>query len=286
MNICNAFKVFIHHGMLAGFFILGAAGTPTVDMSFLTPPYAGGPGYDSNVKKRKRGNYDPTKNPGDKDLFNFVFPKGYQRCNALKDQDDTFLTENVDTSKEFFVSCPKCSRITYSASKSRYTNSVSHARTCLDNIEGAYHSYMGQLADEDEIGAAKVQLNLSDALCHASSQDKALFMWTELVCDHNIALFKTRDKTFTRHLEGNKHVGYDMLVSLLLRLSIIVEEKIAKEMQGKKGGILHDGWSRHGRHYVALMASYLVKNHAGDLETVVRLLSCSTLPHDDDDGCE
>ena len=80
MNIYNAFKVFIRHEMLAGSFILGAAGTPTVDMSFLTPSYAGGPGYGSSVKKRKRGNYDPTKKPGDKDLFNFVFPKGYQGC--------------------------------------------------------------------------------------------------------------------------------------------------------------------------------------------------------------
>ena len=145
---------------------------------------------------------------------------------------------------------------------------------------------MDRLANDDKVGAAKMQFNLSDALCQANSQDKALRMWTERVCDNNIAPSKTRDKTFTKHLEGNKTVGYDMLISLLLRLSIVVEEKIAKEIQGKKGGILHDGWSRHGRHYVALMASYLVKNHTGDLETVVRLLSCSTLPHDNNDGSE
>ena len=73
MNIYNDFKVFIRHRMLTGSFMLGAAGTMTAAMNYLTPLYAGGPGYDSSVKKRKRGNYDPTKKTGTKTSLTFVF---------------------------------------------------------------------------------------------------------------------------------------------------------------------------------------------------------------------
>ena len=82
-----------------------------------------------------------------------------------------------------------------------------------------------------------------------------------------------------------KNVSHETLVETMLHLSLIVEEKIAKEMKDQKGCILHDGWSKYGRHYVALMASYLVERSEGDFENVVRLLSCSTLPHDKDENC-
>jgi hypothetical protein len=38
----------------------------------------------------------------------------------------------------------------------------------------------------------------------------------------------------------------------MLELSMLVEEKIAKEMEGKNGTIIHDGWSKFARHYVCL----------------------------------
>ena len=76
MNIYNAFKVFIHHGISAGSFILGAAGTPTVDMSFLTPSYAGGPGTIQVLRKGSVAITILQKKTRDKDLFNFVFSEG------------------------------------------------------------------------------------------------------------------------------------------------------------------------------------------------------------------
>ena len=61
MNIYNDFKVFIRHRMLTGSFMLGATDTTNIDINYLTPLYAGGPGYNSSVKNKKRVNYDPTK---------------------------------------------------------------------------------------------------------------------------------------------------------------------------------------------------------------------------------
>jgi hypothetical protein len=52
-------------------------------------------------------------------------------------------------------------------------------------------------------------------------------------------------------------VGYEMIIDTILELTLIVEEKIAKEMNGKVGVIMHDGWSKFARHYVCLLSAYL-----------------------------
>jgi hypothetical protein len=44
----------------------------------------------------------------------------------------------------------------------------------------------------------------------------------------------------------------------MLELSLIVEEKITAEMKGKRGIIMHDRWNKYSRHYVCLLAMYLV----------------------------
>ena len=108
----------------------------------------------------------------------------------------------------------------------------------------------------------------------------------ELVVMHNISITKFRDLDFRKHLNID-HVAYETFINVLIELTHVVEEKIMEEMKDNKGCILHDGWSRYGRHYVALMASYLIKQKTGELEVdkaVISLLACSTLPHDDDES--
>jgi hypothetical protein len=76
---------------------------------------------------------------------------------------------------------------------------------------------------------------------------------------------------------------------MIMELSFIVEEMISAEIKGKKGIIMHGGWSKFARHYVCLLASYLIPNGKQDsegedvMEPVMTLLTCTTLPHDN--GC-
>ncbi len=44
---------------------------------------------------------------------------------------------------------------------------------------------------------------------------------------------------------------------------MIVEGKIAVEMKGRKGTIIHDGWSKFSKHYVCLLACYMVHTGKG-----------------------
>jgi len=70
---------------------------------------------------------------------------------------------------------------------------------------------------------------------------------------------------------------------------LIVEAKIHVEMKRKVGTILHDGWSKYFRHYIALLASYIVNTGKRDgngkkvMKPVITLLTCSTLPYNDNE---
>lgn len=45
----------------------------------------------------------------------------------------------------------------------------------------------------------------------------------------------------------------------MLELVLVVEEKIVTEMKEKKGTIIQYGWGRSGKHYVVLLAGYMLE---------------------------
>ena len=140
--------------------------------------------------------------------------------------------------------------------------------------------------DPDSDSTKYKQQNIFQAMCAANPQDSAAYGMLELVVLHNVSITKFRDPEFRKHLRLDV-VAYQTFIDVMIELTGVVEEKIAAEMKDNRGCILHDGWSRYGRHYVALMAAYLIKEKAGDVEVekqVISLLACSTLPHDDEES--
>ena len=78
-------------------------------------------------------------------------------------------------------------------------------------------------------------------------------------------------------------------------MSLIVEKNVASEMAGKKGIIMHDGWSKFVQHYLAIMATDMVSTDRRDsrgaviMEPVITLLPCTKLLHrveDNDDDTD
>jgi hypothetical protein len=77
----------------------------------------------------------------------------------------------------------------------------------------------------------------------------------------------------------------------MLELNLIVEEKSAAKMKGKKGIIMHDGWSKYSRHYVCLLATYLIdmgKNDASGQQMMASvntlMMTVTTLPQDEEEN--
>ncbi len=52
--------------------------------------------------------------------------------------------------------------------------------------------------------------------------------------------------------------SHKTFTNTMLELSLIMKGKITAEMKGNKGIIMHDGQSKYSRHYVCLLATYLV----------------------------
>jgi hypothetical protein len=96
------------------------------------------------------------------------------------------------------------------------------------------------------------------------------------------------DKVFCSYLQCEE-TSYKTFVATMFELSLIIEAKIQAEMKGKVGTILHDGWSKYSRHYIALLACYMVKtgkrdgNNNNKMKPVITLLTCTTLPYNDNE---
>ena len=69
--------------------------------------------------------------------------------------------------------------------------------------------------------------------------------------DKDVPLKKVESEVFCDWMNADKTLKL-MVQDTMFRLGEVVEENIAKEMKGKVGMILHDGWSRFGIHYLAI----------------------------------
>ncbi len=110
-----------------------------------------------------------------------------------------------------------------------------------------------------------------------------------MVCLHNTLIHKMNDSNFCDVINC-KRTSHKTFTDAMLVLSLIVEEKIAAEMKGKIGIIMHDGWSKYSRHYVCLLATYLVDAGKNDalgqqmMESVNTLMTVPTLPQDEEEN--
>lgn len=229
-------------------------------------------------KKGQKSRDDPIQ---PKDIFNAIWPEGFEQNASCEDDDEELSQPNF---KPFFVVCPRCERHILSEKKVHYGNPVSHLKTCIGEVE-----LNRMVMEQREVDGLKNKKGPKQGLLSmlkANPQDLALDIWIRLVCKHNVPLSKIHDKEFRTFLTCEK-LSYPTLVDTLLHLSLVVEEKIAAEMKGKKGCIMHDGWSKYARHYVCLLATYLadtgMRDSSGEPieEPVTTLLACSTLPYDD-----
>ena len=158
-----------------------------------------------------------------KDIFNFLFPGGFEEIMCTGDDEllgdgEGGAMSDEGKSKKYSITC-KCGQTTYVDKKSAYSNPCSHAFTCygagkggeLDRrqlVEAMKLSWDSSKVD-DKV-TEKVQQGILAALNRASPQDEALFAMMDLVCLENVPPSKWRTKRFTRHLAAGGGVCWDI----------------------------------------------------------------------------
>jgi hypothetical protein len=211
-----------------------------------------------------------------KEIFFCLFPNGFK--NNLLFDDPMYPKE-----KQFFVLCTnpicKSKHQTSTSSKTAYGNPISHAKTCYDEQE--LHAFVDRVRKEKGTKTGNnttlTQQNIFTSFhLKPSGQEHALHHWMRLVTLHNIPITKIKDSDFCSLLSCKK-TSCDIFIETMLELSMIVEGKFAVEMKGRKGTIIHGGWSKFSKHYVCLLACYMVDTGKGDYDGVMQMEPQMTL---------
>jgi hypothetical protein len=227
-----------------------------------------------------------------KEIFETIWPDGYESKPLYGQEPDYYKNLGITPSQHpVYVSCPKCHRHISSSTKTKYSNPISHITTCCSEVSQVYNLVRAAYKDAglDNGSKAARQQKLHKALCQANPQDLALHTWMKLVCLHNTSIYKINNSNICDVLSCAK-TSHKTFTNTMLELSLIVEEKITAEMRGKRGIIVHDGWSKYSRHYACLLATYLVDTGKIDvlgqevIESINTLLTVTTLPHDDEEN--
>jgi hypothetical protein len=224
------------------------------------------------------------------EIFETVWPDGYD-SNPLYDQDpDYYVNSGISpTQNSVYMSYPKCHRHISSSSKTKYSNPISHITSCCSGVT-YLHSLVCAAREDAGLrdGKEARQQKLHEALYWENLQDLALHTWMKLVCLHNTPIHKMNDSNFCDVINCER-ISQKTFTNTKLELSLIVEEKIAAEMKGKKGVIMHNGWRKNSRHYVCLLATYLVVAGKTDvlgqqmMESVNTLMTATALPQDEEE---
>ena len=70
-------------------------------------------------------------------------------------------------------------------------------------------------------------------------QEKAINAWLQFIVFEDVPLAKIENDTFRTNMRF-EHTTIKVVVDTMFHLTLLVEKKLAAEMKGKKGMILHD----------------------------------------------
>ena len=192
----------------------------------------------------------PSDSISSKEIFFTLFPSGYKSNPLFGD-----LNPNE---KQFFVRCSgKCNgNITRSNLATAYGNPVNHAKSCYgeSNLKQlVLDTRANNAGGGNDDSKKQIQTKLfADLLNTPTPSEIAMNTWMGLVCLYNTPITRMSDKVFCSYLQCEE-TSYKTFVATMFELSLIIEAKIQAEMKGKVGTILHDGWSKYSRHYIALL---------------------------------
>ena len=188
------------------------------------------------------------------------------------------IVDAIDGKAYLRFTCPKCGRACGKLlvlKGTGYSNVLRKMKTCFGS-EAKVRAAYKEVLKTTRAGASKevVKRAMIDAVGY-TPEENALYDWLVLIIENNLPLTAVRNsnyKTFSRH---NISISYERIVEMLFALEEIVMEIIKKEMKGKKGCILHDGWTQSGVHYMGVYGTYMVVDkETGKQRLRIPLLGC------------
>jgi hypothetical protein len=178
--------------------------------------------------------------------------------------------------------CPKCTKLCKFLQNSGYSNPFSHLKQCL-GAEKILHQQYNKAKEEQAKGGSLSEF--FDLKPLVTPKEKAVYGWLKFLIKKSLPVAYVEDpevREFSKF--GDIPISRDTMTRTIIQLIELVEEKIAEELKDTPhGGLVHDGWTCNGTHYVGVFATYIIqykKYHSKkDVEIVeepvITLLACA-----------
>ena len=144
---------------------------------------------------------------------------------------------------------------------SGWTNPFNHLKKCLSqNDLRHFAEYYWSKADALEAGSSIVDHFPVIKEDFAPEESNDVMKWIELIVLKSLPINIVEDPTYRRFHDSDKRHGSVKIKQVMFKLCEYIEKIIGGEMKSAgRGTIMHDGWSKFGTHFLALLACYAVK---------------------------
>lgn len=126
----------------------------------------------------------------------------------------------------------------------------------------------------------------------ATAKEKSVYGYLKFIVMKSLPVSYVEDPEVREFSKYDEYpVARDTLTRTIIHLVELVEDKIAEELkETPHGGLLHDGWTCNGTHYLGVFATYINKHkkfHSKkDVEIIeqpmITLLACAPLGNNND----
>ena len=186
----------------------------------------------------------------------------------------------ITESPSIKLQCPRpgCKKVIHFVKGCGYSNPFSHLIAC-------YGSYDNVITLFDEAKKAQAMNNVESSISSyfqaslATDIMKDLFSWIRFIVTTNSPVAICENEEYREFSKCNHNFGHERVNDVILELTKIVEQKIAKEIKSTQcGAIMHDGWTLSGNHYIGLYATYMTKvRRIEDGKEVTKVVPNTTL---------
>lgn len=172
-----------------------------------------------------------------------------------------------------------------------FTNPYKHLKYCVsDGDEGHLHELYERKRIEQRNYGDK---HWKSMLIPPTNTERAMFKYLRLITLKSFPISTVADSEIRAFSKFDVTFSINYTKSVMLKLTRLVEERIAKMMTQTKGAIVHDGWTSSGIHYYGVFASFMhkiqvVRNGVIEVkeEWVMPLISVSPLAKNSESDCE
>ena len=145
--------------------------------------------------------------------------------------------------------------------KTGFSNPFKHLNKCVAQNDISYLAdYYWTKADAKASGSlvSDYFAVVRDNVVPEESRD--VFNWIRLIVQNSLPIAIVEDSSFRDFHGSDKKHSRDKIKKIMFKLCEYVEKLLAEEMASAgRGTIMHDGWSKFGTHFLALMGIYVVK---------------------------